>query len=1443
MAARQTRKLKRSTGGVIRAVLESLENRRLLTVAVWTGGANDDLWNTPANWQADAAPTPGQSVDFPAYSGSGAYIGLTSNVTVGDITFEGGYELASSTITVDGNISVTNANTPIASNLRLNHDTTITIGPGAGLYVYAISDGGGNYGITKQGGGDLSVEENGSYTGNTVVAAGTLYLNSALASSLTVDSGATVVGSYFASAAGITDNGGTIQLTRNDMANSFASTGPVSGGSGSTLLEGIDDNGQADDGSAQEEDSELIASGSSIDLTGATLQLDVQSGYTPPVGEVITLISNQTGQPVTGTFAGLPEGALINLNGVDYHISYVGGQSGQDVTLSVGDFWTGAANDGLWSDAGNWEGDAVPPSGADVIFPADGTSNQNITLDQNETVNSMTLHGTYAFMGDDAIHLGSSLYEDSGQEDTFFNPIVLDQSITMNMNGLVVFAGGVSESAAGLALTINGFGPVYFAYTADSYTGTTEVTDGQLMLAAPTSSPILVDSAALLAGGGGEVPSVDLNGGTLLSTFDAGEGLTIDSQLTMSSGSTLSFFLEKQQGTQLGQDTVTVNAGSINLTGVTLSLLNTNYTATDSDFLTLIKNNTGAPVVGTFAGIPQGGIISAGGRNYVVSYQGGTSQNDVTLTIVPNAPAVWTGGANDGMWNNPGNWQADATPLPTQSVDFPTHGGGNVTYVDLTSNVTVGDLSFEGATHLVSSTITVDGNLTVNTSLALIQSSLLLTHNTTVTLGSGDALEADAISDGGDDYGITVQGNGNMVIFGNSTYTGITHITAGRLNLNATLTSSVIVDSGATLLATARASTTGVTDNGGTVQLGQIGLARKLISTGPFSLGSGSTLLESIDDSGPGQGHGLQEEDGQVTASGSSIDLTGSTLQLYLQAGYTPPPGQVVTLIANQTGQPITGTFSGIPDGGTVSSNGRTYSVSYLGGSSGHDVTLTLLPLPIAVWTGGANTTSWSDAANWQGDAVPLPTQSVDFPNLSGSELNVDIDADQTVGDISFEGNYIINSVSNALTIDGNITANGNNDEIYADTVLTHDTTATVGPSSYLGMIAVSDAGNGYGLIKAGPGGMILDGGSHTYTGTTEVAAGRLGVYTALPGPIIVDSGATLIGQLTADSVTSTGGTVILGFPIPGIYGYATVTSGFTLDASSTLTEQLAQDPQSVTPGVINATGGTINLNDAALNLEITNAYNSTNATPAPGDVYTLVNNQTGSPVIGTFASLPEGATITAGGTTFHISYAGGTSHQDVTLTVPGTPVLPNPPPTVVSIMPDRSTPSLRPALSILAADPATGNASDLTYTWSVALAPSGARPVTFSENHTNAARTATARFQNAGTYRLLCTITNTTRESTTKTADITIKQIATRLRLTPHRQVIAAGDTMQYGGVALDQFGHPMRTTPTISFAIKSGDGSIDDSGLFSAGQIQGHAIIEITEDGLTGLLGATIE
>jgi hypothetical protein len=75
-----------------------------------------------------------------------------------------------------------------------------------------------------------------------------------------------------------------------------------------------------------------------------------------------------------------------------------------------------------------------------------------------------------------------------------------------------------------------------------------------------------------------------------------------------------------------------------------------------------------------------------------------------------------------------------------------------------------------------------------------------------------------------------------------------------------------------------------------------------------------------------------------------SIGSTGSIggqLNVQVQSGFTPTLGETLTLIHDQGSSPVNGTFTGLPEGASVTDNqGNRYQITYRGGS-GNDVVLT----------------------------------------------------------------------------------------------------------------------------------------------------------------------------------------------------------------------------------------------------------------------------------------------------------------------------------------------------------------------------------------------------------------------------------------------------------------------------------------------------------------------
>ena len=69
---------------------------------------------------------------------------------------------------------------------------------------------------------------------------------------------------------------------------------------------------------------------------GAVLNLSV--GYTPTIGDQFVIVNNRTGAPISGTFAGDPEGSTVaTISGFNYVITYVGaaGTTTNDVVLTA----------------------------------------------------------------------------------------------------------------------------------------------------------------------------------------------------------------------------------------------------------------------------------------------------------------------------------------------------------------------------------------------------------------------------------------------------------------------------------------------------------------------------------------------------------------------------------------------------------------------------------------------------------------------------------------------------------------------------------------------------------------------------------------------------------------------------------------------------------------------------------------------------------------------------------------------------------------------------------------------------------------------------------------------------------------------------------------------------------------------------------------------------
>jgi Hint domain len=197
-----------------------------------------------------------------------------------------------------------------------------------------IADEGGNGGtgagsLIIAGVGTVALTGDNTCTGTTTVQSGTLDISgSAAKSAITVDSGGALGGTGTAGA--VTVESGGAFAPGDPSTFTVASLTLDSGASFDEEIGGT----SLGTGGASGYDQTVVESGGAIALGGATLDVSLVDSFAPSVGETFVIINNETAAAVSGTFAGLAEGATFEADGSWFQISYAGGSSGRDVVLT-----------------------------------------------------------------------------------------------------------------------------------------------------------------------------------------------------------------------------------------------------------------------------------------------------------------------------------------------------------------------------------------------------------------------------------------------------------------------------------------------------------------------------------------------------------------------------------------------------------------------------------------------------------------------------------------------------------------------------------------------------------------------------------------------------------------------------------------------------------------------------------------------------------------------------------------------------------------------------------------------------------------------------------------------------------------------------------------------------------------------------------------------------
>jgi fibronectin-binding autotransporter adhesin len=421
-------------------------------------------------------------------------------------------------------------------------------------------------------------------------------------------------------------------------------------------------------------------------------------------------------------------------------------------------------------------------------------------------------------------------------------------------------------------------------------------------------------------------------------------------------------------------------------------------------------------------------------------------------------------------------------------------------YADFSLNAShggtaVGSIEGAGRFSLGASSLTV-GNLNINTIV-----SGNITDSGGYTAGTGGRL--------------TKVGTGKLTLAGANTYSGLTTVEGGTLDVNGSIVGDAIVKRGGTLAGTGVIGGNTTVLPGGKLEPGNS--PGTLTIGGNFTQELGSLLGIEFAGTAPGMLHDVLRVTGNVALGGD--------LLLEFIDGFAPHQGDVFEFL-NVDGT-LAGSFANVelrnlapgfqfdlrPDAGGLMMVALNDGV--------------FVPPPPSVWNVDANG-NWSSAANW---AVAVPNRAgaaAVFSSKITAPRSVTADVPITVGRIDFDS-------ANAYTVDGSntITLNATGGDaqinvasgshtISAPVSLADDTLVTVAPAvSNLSITGTLGAG-GVNLTKAGAGSLTLNNlratGLSINAGTVAMAPGGTAAGTSVLGALSIAGASTPTAKLDVNN-------------------------------------------------------------------------------------------------------------------------------------------------------------------------------------------------------------------------------------------------------------------------------------------------------------------------------------
>ena len=255
--------------------------------------------------------------------------------------------------------------------------------------------------------------------------------------------------------------------------------------------------------------------------------------------------------------------------------------------------------------------------------------------------NALTLPSTVSalqLIGPAGITLNNNVTTTGSQ--TYTGAVTLGANSTLNAgNGNILLPGTVSNSGAGtFSLTPITSGAGLTTISGANTNTTTNVTTGIVKINNSTASTTNFAVSGGTLKGTGSIGNLTGTGTGIIAPGNS-PGLVTTTNLSLSSGNTLQIEINNVSPPVAGTDydqIVVSSGGTVALGSATLSL-STTFTGSVGTVFTIIDNQGSSSISTTFNGLAEGAIITANGKDYQISYVGGTG-NDITLTVVAPTP-------------------------------------------------------------------------------------------------------------------------------------------------------------------------------------------------------------------------------------------------------------------------------------------------------------------------------------------------------------------------------------------------------------------------------------------------------------------------------------------------------------------------------------------------------------------------------------------------------------------------------------------------------------------------------------------------------------------------------------------------------------------------------------------------------------------------------------